>query len=98
MSKLHWMNGESIAFWCPGCDCAHGLRVAGPRGVWTWNGSEQRPTFLPSVLANPDDPRSRCHAFVKAGMIQFLPDCYHHLAGKTVDLPDWPSSEPGGQR
>lgn len=30
----------------------------------------------------------RCHSFVRDGKIQFLGDCTHELAGKTVDLPD----------
>jgi hypothetical protein len=30
-----------------------------------------------------------CHSFVTDGRIQFLGDCTHALAGKTVDLPDW---------
>jgi hypothetical protein len=30
-----------------------------------------------------------CHSFVRAGRIEFLNDCTHHLAGQTVDLPDW---------
>lgn len=29
-----------------------------------------------------------CHSFVKEGMIQFLNDCTHGLAGKTVPLLD----------
>ena len=29
-----------------------------------------------------------CHSFVKDGKIQFLSDCTHALAGKTVELPD----------
>lgn len=32
-----------------------------------------------------------CHSFVRAGQIQFLDDCTHTLAGKTVPLPDFPS-------
>lgn len=32
-----------------------------------------------------------CHSFVKDGLIQFLSDCTHALAGQTVDLPDWPA-------
>lgn len=32
---------------------------------------------------------SVCHSFIRAGKIQFLPDCSHHLAGQTVDLPDY---------
>lgn len=35
----------------------------------------------------------RCHSFVTDGRIEFLSDCTHALAGQTVDLPDWPSSD-----
>jgi Family of unknown function (DUF6527) len=32
-------------------------------------------------------PRPRvCHSFIRDGQIQFLSDCTHALAGKTVDL------------
>jgi hypothetical protein len=30
-----------------------------------------------------------CHSFVTDGQIQFLTDCTHALAGKTVELPDF---------
>lgn len=30
-----------------------------------------------------------CHSFVTDGQIQFLDDCTHALAGKTVPLPEW---------
>lgn len=29
-----------------------------------------------------------CHSFVRDGMIEFLSDCTHALAGKTLPLPD----------
>lgn len=29
-----------------------------------------------------------CHSFVRGGRIEFLSDCTHALAGKTVDLPE----------
>jgi hypothetical protein len=33
------------------------------------------------------EPKStRCHSFIKDGQIQFLNDCTHELAGKTVPL------------
>jgi len=31
-----------------------------------------------------------CHSYVTDGRIQYLSDCTHDLAGKTVELPDWP--------
>lgn len=33
-------------------------------------------------------PESVCHSFVTDGRIQYLNDCTHALAGKTIDLPD----------
>lgn len=75
-------------FRCPGCMWPHLIRVGegdGPR--WNWNGSTTKPTLSPSILSTggPDVPR--CHSFIKDGRIEFLSDCSHALAGKTVDLP-----------
>lgn len=33
----------------------------------------------------------RCHTFVVGGMVQFLADCSHALAGQTLPLPDLPA-------
>lgn len=32
----------------------------------------------------------RCHTFITDGMVQFLGDCSHALAGQTLPLPDLP--------
>jgi hypothetical protein len=72
-------------FLCPGCKTYHPFDL--PR--WTWNGSFDAPTFRPSLMVNASNPSSRCHSFVTDGKIQFLNDCWHGLAGQTVDLPDW---------
>lgn len=44
---------------------------------------------------HPDSPApfkcERCHTFIKGGMVQFLGDCTHALAGQTLPLPDLPS-------
>lgn len=41
-----------------------------------------------------DDPAGfvceRCHTFIKNGEIEFLPDCSHALAGKTLPIPPLP--------
>jgi len=36
----------------------------------------------------PDLPTEVCHYFLKGGMLQFLGDCTHTLAGQTVPLPE----------
>jgi len=73
-------------FICPGCDEWHGCKVPG----WTFNDNIEKPTFSPSLLTTyrGSDKDRRCHCYIKDGMIQFLNDCTHKLAGKTVDMPD----------
>lgn len=84
-------------FHCPGCDRAHTVRVAGA-GAWGWNDDVEHPTLTPSVLVtyNGQDagidgaPPAVCHSFVRDGLIQFLADCTHSLAGQTVPVGPWP--------
>ena len=99
--KIHFM-GESnkgprggllYVFHCPGCEYSHPFEVDAPNGAgWSWNGSLDKPTFNPSLLVAKDLPEARCHSFVTAGRILFLTDCWHPLAGKTVEMPDWDAS------
>ncbi len=74
-------------FWCAGCEDTH---IVPDAGGWQFNGSEERPTFSPSILlrqrwGNPPK-ESVCHSFVRDGQIQFLGDCTHKLASQTVPL------------
>jgi hypothetical protein len=105
--KLRILEGNRLAFFCPGCQEYHVLN----NEIWQFNGNYEKPTFSPSVLItcghysphydgkhcwcswdkeHPDQPApfkcSRCHSFVRDGQIQFLSDCTHELAGKTVAL------------
>lgn len=59
-------------------------------GNWTWNGSVDMPTVRPSVLSRGADVNGEhvCHSWINDGKVQFLGDCSHELAGKTVDLLD----------
>lgn len=96
-------DGSEVRFRCPGCGSVHILNVKDKLPVWSWNGSTKTPTFQPSVLAKGmmpnddpdkfDDPKFDqpyvCHSFVKDGKIEFLGDCTHPSANKTLDLPDW---------
>ena len=74
-------------FMCPACGCGHWFKTTGTRAKWTWNEDFDKPTVSPSILTWTQD--TRCHSFVRDGKIQFLGDCTHDLAGKTVDLEDW---------
>lgn len=53
---------------------------------WTWNGSVDKPTLKPSILTRGHD--FTCHSWVTDGKIQFLGDCTHEFANRTLDLLD----------
>jgi hypothetical protein len=77
MAKFHLIEENYVAWHCPGCEGGHGVPVNGHHSGhgWQWNGSLDSPTL--------------CHTFINDGNIQFLADCTHKLAGKTVPVPDW---------
>ena len=80
-----------LVFFCPGCKSHHSYCIKSTipgRPVWVWNKDMEKPTFAPSLLVNGRWPESRCHLFLRDGMIQFLDDCHHELKGKTVPLPE----------
>ncbi|MDO8995561.1 MAG: DUF6527 family protein [Sediminibacterium sp.] len=82
-------QNEQVWIYCPGCKTHHAFTTKHPTfAPWQWNGSEQNPTFSPSMLVNKMDPESRCHSFVRDGKIQFLDDCFHGLKNQTVELPE----------
>ena len=94
-------HGTPMAImYMPGYDDLIMIAVAQNEGPsWHWNGDRQKPSFTPSILTQtmrgPDLQRVRNHVFVRNGKIQFLNDCSHELAGKTVELPrleDWPEN------
>ena len=71
--------------YCPGCKKIHTFDER-----WKYNGNCDSPTFSPSMLVYQHCYDLRCHSFVREGNIQFLNDCHHELAGKTVKIPDMP--------
>lgn len=59
-----------------------------------WNGDSCWCTYNKE---HPDDKKkfkcTCCHSFITDGNIQFLNDCSHELAGKTVPLPTFKSED-----
>lgn len=81
-------------FFCPGCKYDHPFTVRqyladAENDIWEFNGDINKPTFSPSLLVFKSVPEKRCHSFVKDGKIEFLKDCFHELAGQTVELPEY---------
>ena len=101
MAKFHKIENDNeglYIFHCPGCNYGHPVRFRGKEPVWQVFGVENdNPTVTPSILVNAhitervSDRYGRCHSFIKNGKIQFLADCHHELAGKTVELLDFDS-------
>lgn len=92
-----------LAFWCPGCDTHHAVPVTtqprvGAGGGWFWNGDHQQPTLTPSLATtyNGRDagqegrPPAVCHLYLTDGVINYLSDTTHKLAGQQVPLEDLP--------
>lgn len=98
---------KGLFLWCPGCEYPdreygnvgglHLLPVSGianKRAIWHWNKDLVNVSLEPSILTkfNRGGVPFVCHSFLRNGMWEFLGDCTHPLANKTVPmlpLPDW---------
>lgn len=86
MASKVLVDGPGVVYWCPGCKTNHSIRHR--PGGWTYDDNPENPTFSPSILVDYGNGKT-CHHFVRAGQIQFLGDCYHELANKTVPMEDF---------
>lgn len=91
LKKLKYIDEESgelwhhqFLYWCEGCDYEHAFSPE----IHQFNGDINNPTISPSLLLSNPQQHRICHSFIKEGKIQYLPDCWHHLAGQTIELPD----------
>jgi hypothetical protein len=75
---------DGFMHWCPGCNEAHVFYTQGNHSaIWMFDNNVIQPTFNPSMRMLDGS----CHYFLRKGEIQFLNDCTHALAGKTVPIP-----------
>lgn len=82
MAKIQKIEGrDRFVFQCPGCEYLHTFSSA-----WEYNGDSENPTVRPSILITGTGDIKRCHLYITDGKIQFLADCDHALAGKTIDM------------
>ena len=79
-------DGKTIMFFCEACDTVHGFNT-----TWKIEGPDSAPTVSPSLLVTGRSDY-RCHAFIKNGHIEYLSDCSHAHAGKTLKLIPWNKS------
>jgi len=80
MPKFEHMKDGSVWFYCPGCECHH--RVDATR--WKITGAGDRITIYPSIRNDFGDGRI-CHMYVISGQLKYLNDCWHKLAGQTIN-------------
>jgi len=84
-----------LSYYCSGCKTykAIAIKGSGEPGTngWAFNGDLNRPTLSPSILNRSEINNELivCHSFLRDGKIEFLDDCTHELAGKTVELEDY---------
>lgn len=88
--KIHHIGEETDSwhqiqyhYMCQGCGCIHAVSP----DKHQFNGDFEKPTFSPSLLQDWDLDR-KCHSYIRNGQIQYLSDCFHSLAGQTIELPD----------
>ena len=80
------------SFHCPGCGWEHPFRTVPGHDepVWDFDGDMEAPTFSPSLRMRYSDDigkhNSVCHLFLRNGVLEFLSDCTHELAGQKVPL------------
>ena len=106
--KIYHLMSGILAHWCPGCNERHFVYIeeenCKPGPKWSFNEDYNYPTFTPSVLHESNVARNigemtnpvlytKCHYFIRNGMIEFCPDSLHRLAGQVVPLPDFPNYE-----
>lgn len=85
--KIHPTDSTMCMFWDVGLDQPNAFYIR-PGNSWSWNGDFEKPTVSPSILLT--NVAARSHLFIRDGKLQYLSDCTHELAGKTVDMVDFP--------
>lgn len=83
---------DQYQYYCLGCKEIHAFAVITDGGKHEFNMDLEKPTVSPSLL-QAFDPKRVCHSFIKEGQIQYLPDCFHELRNKTIELPEYPIEE-----
>lgn len=84
--KIHPNDKTMHMFWDVALKRPNAFYISDERG-WSWNGDFEKPTVNPSILLTTGSERD--HLFIRDGKIQYLSDCTHSLAGKTVEMVDF---------
>jgi hypothetical protein len=83
-----WEGRRQFHYFCKGCNEIHAFSLKSEEGNHTFNMDLNNPTVNPSLLQNFGGQSKICHSYIRNGEIQYLGDCQHELAGKTIQLPE----------
>lgn len=92
IKKIEYEDGGIIwktqyLYQCSGCGYEHAFSLKSEGGYHEFNLDLEFPTVSPSLVQN-FTPGKMCHSFIRNGKIEYLNDCFHHLAGHTIELPE----------
>lgn len=99
--KIRKADDGRLLFYCEGCQMLHGVTNSwsfnGDFEKPTFSpsvlvrGTQRITDEEHDLIINGEHVEPKpfaCHSFVTDGKIQYLNDCTHQLAGKTVELPN----------
>ena len=89
--KVHPNDTTMFMYWDVATNLPNAFWVNPPSGPsWNWNGDFEKPTVSPSIRNSGPNNETTNHVFIRDGMIEYLSDCPHEYAGKTVPMIDFP--------
>lgn len=89
------LQDNCLRWWCDGCEDFHlvpvnvDVREAGAPDGWDYPRGRFVDEALEGEALTADSNKRitpRCHTFIRQGHIEYLTDCDHSLAGKTIPM------------
>ena len=80
---INSMGETQYLYHCLGCGYEHAFS----KKIHQFNDDLNFPSVFPSLVQGWI-PGKICHSFIRHGQIEYLSDCWHHLKGKTIQLPE----------
>lgn len=100
LARIIDKQGEAYVFFCPGCSSNHLIPVRYEAGfekrsgkkkpVWHFNDNSVWPTFKPAFVVEwvGKEPPQRCSVIIRDGVLIYLIDSTHMLAGRRINMGD----------
>jgi hypothetical protein len=88
MAKIKQIGKTKVyQFICKGCNCTHNINCNSDlHGAWSYTSGANGPTFKPSLKIVKEG--KVCQFTIADGQITYDQNCFHKLAGQTIELPE----------